>query len=429
MLTISSWMLGVSLLSILGDTYVAITFWLLESIRHKIYIKLVFLIALSDLVAAIGTSIGLQSSGSGGCVFQAATSTAFHLAAVYWTVMLTQVLYGIVMRGQATKIKLLSQGSTVVYLVCIFLSLLPLTTNSIGRWSENLPGRCFISNSGSVVADRLWMIFTFYLWIWAAIVLITVSFFKMFAHTKDFLGDERARALKSLVYRQFDKCWPYPLLVLLCWSVPTVVDFYSTAVTANETVDNTVARVGLLLPILHGFMNAVVFYSCNKKMLNTEWGKRLSKIRWIMNGRKIVVVDAYALVWDIFRTRRERVPEEAVEFSVFDDPIPFDIESRVAVRPVEDSVVVSSVSPPPYLSSASFKRTTSTSQMESRTSRLQLSHRNFPFFRSIPAAVLVKGHDESMNYHCNNNERFASDRRMSSVNPACFSVTESSDMR
>ena len=427
MLNISSWMLGASLLSIFGDAYVVITFWLLESIRHKIYIKLVFLIALSDLLAAVGTSIGAQRSGSVGCVFQAVTSTAFHLAAVYWTVMLTQVLYGIVMRGQATKIKLLSKGSAVVYLSCIILSLLPFTTNSIGRWNEDIPGRCFISRSSNVIVDRLWMIFTFYLWIWAAIILISVSFFKMFAHTKDFLGDERARALKSLVYRQFDKCWPYPLLVMLCWSVPTVVDFYSTTVNGNVAVDSTVARVGLLLPILHGFMNAVVFYSCNKKMLNTEWGKRLGKIRWILNGRKIVVVDAYSLVWDMFRTRRERVPEEAAEFSVFDDPIIFDVESRAAIRPNEDSVVVSShASHAPYLSSASYKRTNSTTQMESRTSRLAVSHRNIPFFRSLPS----RGYDEYINTNNNNcNERFGSDPRMSSVNPAAFSVTESSDMR
>jgi hypothetical protein len=72
----SSWMTAASALSVVGDLYIIATFFLIENVRHKIYSKLIYVIAISDLVAAIGTLIGTQPTNTPLCIFQSISSTA-----------------------------------------------------------------------------------------------------------------------------------------------------------------------------------------------------------------------------------------------------------------------------------------------------------------------------------------------------------------
>jgi hypothetical protein len=382
----SSWMTAASALSVVGDLYIIATFFLIENVRHKIYSKLIYVIAISDLVAAIGTLIGTQPTNTPLCIFQSISSTAFHLIAVFWTLVLTQILYKIVVKGQPTKIKMLSMPTVAVYIVFLGLSLLPLLTNQLGHVADGLPGRCFVANSaydgnfgagytssrddgqasynyqiiesiaslfslrsedhfvdhhehhdldrhslrnreqhgagydshqdrlaGSTVAtfqysSLFWIMMSYYVWIWLAFVWISYWFICMTIRIRGLFGNERTRALKALVCRQFDKCWPFPIVMVVCWLPPTIVDVY--AASTGKVLSLPLAYIGGLTPILHGFFNAVIFYWCNKKMLRSEWKRVLSFTAWVVNGRKIAVTDAYAIVVDLFLPKRERVPEE-----------------------------------------------------------------------------------------------------------------------
>jgi hypothetical protein len=434
MSTYSSLMTAASCLSLIGDAYIIASFWLIDNLRHKIYSKLIYFIAFSDFIAAFGTVFGEQPSGSGLCIFQSVTSTAFHLSAIFWTLVLTQILYKIVVNGQSTKIMMLFTPQTVaVYSVFILFALMPLFSNQLGHIVDSLPGRCFISYTqngsrslhafgGTGLPDQddyiifspkmlsaptsyptsaptspsvplasssfglrtagsgypvsvsillhvtdyvswfaqsalrirtskglaeygqgyfsnngvdddgkgsssdhtsksygyvhfsysslFWIMLSYYVWIWGAFIWISYSFISMTFRIRGLFGpnEQRNRDLQALVGRQFDKCWPFPFILCICWLLPSVVDIYAAAY--GEVINMNLAYVAGLLPIFHGFFSACVFYWCNKRMLRSEWKKVLGFTLWAVNGRKIAVTDAYAIVVDLFMPRRERGPEE-----------------------------------------------------------------------------------------------------------------------
>ena len=222
-----------SLISMLGDGFIIASYFVIKNISDKIYMRLVFLIALSDLFSSIGSSIGSQVMDSNGCIIQAVASNSFALTSIFWTVNLTGLLYNIVMYGKAFKVSFLNKRSGLIWLFPILLTLLPLSTNIYSPSNGNKISWCFIDsrNDSPKYGQLMWIWLSFYLWVWLSILYILTSFVSILRKIRN----ERSHTLQPLLSRQFEKCWAYPFVLIICWTLPTISDVWIAVAHENSS--------------------------------------------------------------------------------------------------------------------------------------------------------------------------------------------------
>eukprot|EP01041_Mallomonas_annulata_P014748 gene14748-31338_t len=89
-------MLGTSIASCLGALSIMVIYAVSSDLRKKTYIQIIFWSSLSDFLGAVATSLGYLEDGTDICVAQGIASNIFPLARVFWTVVITYLMYTIV---------------------------------------------------------------------------------------------------------------------------------------------------------------------------------------------------------------------------------------------------------------------------------------------------------------------------------------------
>lgn len=253
------------------------------------YMKIVCIISFYNLLYSVANIIGEQHVGSAGCYFQAILSRISCLSSVFWTVLLTRLLHRIVMLNQHfPMVSIVSIQGMIASLLPIVLTLVPLTTGTtFGPVDGREFGLCFLAkNPTSPHTTLIWLIVTFYFWVWGCVVLILYIFQQMIRHMKNMFSTDQSEPVKGLIYRQFAKFLPYPFIIVICWVLPTIADL---AAAENTVEPFPFVSAAKLMPLLVGFLNTIVFILYNYDIVSAEWRHIFKVLRWQCCSRKLGV--------------------------------------------------------------------------------------------------------------------------------------------
>ena len=110
-----------------------------------------------------------------------------------------------------------------------------------------------------------WVIFSFYFWIWICIALVSYFCVLMLIHSyraQHYHHRELSATILTLS--------SYPILLIICWSITSVVDVTSTFSNPPKSVSGGFfTALGLILPSLQGFFHSTVFVVRNKIIYNS----------------------------------------------------------------------------------------------------------------------------------------------------------------
>jgi disulfide bond formation protein DsbB len=247
-----------SVFSLFGTALVIITFVIFERLRKLRYAEIVFYIAINDFIASIGTVMGTYHN-SIECWYQGLATNFNYLVAIFWTNVIAYQLYAIVVKNQEC-IKDMRRYHMVCWLVPLVVTLLPLTTNTYGEADDN-SGWCFIAErpDSPSYGVLLWVILSFYLWVWLSILFITVVLLRTGYHLYEL------NPVPPPVYNVYYKLGLYPLVLILCW-LPASLDDTLAAVFGGYSFPGSIVLnvCANVLPPLQGFLLSVIFFSSNK---------------------------------------------------------------------------------------------------------------------------------------------------------------------
>ncbi len=91
-----------SALSIVSTLFVMITIVRLK-LYNKIFLKMVFFVALSDCLAACATVVGGTRSGSVECYMQGIVSNFFELSSFFWSAAICYEVWMVVIHSKIQK--------------------------------------------------------------------------------------------------------------------------------------------------------------------------------------------------------------------------------------------------------------------------------------------------------------------------------------
>jgi hypothetical protein len=244
-------------------------------LRSLRYIELVFYVAFNDMIGSIGIAIGPTHNGSFACWFQGLTTNYNFLSSILWTTVITYQVYVVVHQG--TVIKDLTFAHLICWLVPLFTTLLPLTTNTYAN-ADDEADWCFIANRSDSPSWSLlfWIIVSFYGILWTAFVvdvsLIIAIFYRFY----------KMKVVPDKVLGTVRKLISYPILLVFCWTLETVFDIYSAfhSHVASQGMFHRAYDFATVLAISQGSFFVVVFYSMNPIIYET-WRDYFVEIGWI----------------------------------------------------------------------------------------------------------------------------------------------------
>jgi len=244
-------------LSAFSSLLMIISYMRMKGIR-KMYDRMICNIAVSNLFGSIGIAIGLTQNGTVQCYTQALLTNIFPISSVFWTTVIAYVLYTVV--SSSTSLDVLSPYVSIwCWVVPVLLTLLPLTTNTYGTLGEEY-GWCFIEKTSSTPkhATVIWVILSFYVWIWLALFLYVILFFFIRWKARHQTEEYKKRTFRVL----YKLCW-YPAIVLICWIYPTVYDIFDSLNSQRDEIVHSREsfNVAYITPSVQGLLTAVAFFS------------------------------------------------------------------------------------------------------------------------------------------------------------------------
>eukprot|EP01041_Mallomonas_annulata_P014747 gene14747-31337_t len=235
----SQLMFGISIASCLGALSIMIIYAVSPDLRKKTYIQILFWSSLSDFFGAVATSLGYLEDGTDICIAQGIASNIFPLARVFWTVVITYLMYTIIVLSK--PMTLTFPIHIVVWCLSTLPTLLVFTTNRIG--TNGRPDWCFVSTLSLLTMAGL-------------LTLITIHF----ARAKKETTIQSANSKLANV----NKLWVYPAIIFFCWLTPAIVDTQLAIVDGEVEpypLEDYVTYLTLALPLSQGFLTAVVFFA------------------------------------------------------------------------------------------------------------------------------------------------------------------------
>jgi hypothetical protein len=246
-----------SIFALIGTTAVILTYVLFPRLRSLRYVQIVFYIGVNDLIASIGTAMGSKTN-SAECWYQGIATNYNYLVAIFWTNVIAYQMYSIVVKNEESA-KSLAPYHLICWIFPLIVTLLPLTTNTYGE-ADDQSGWCFIANrpDSPRYGELMWIILSFYIWVWASIAFILCIFVRTGVHLY------HLTPVPPAVYNVYWKLGLYPLALIICW-IPCSVDdmlaeMYDSYSFPGSSTLNLMAN---MLPPLQGFLLSVIFFGSN----------------------------------------------------------------------------------------------------------------------------------------------------------------------
>lgn len=242
-----------SSLSLCGSFLVCLSYVVFQDLRRLRYVELVFYMSFNDMIASIGSVMGVTHTAEA-CTFQGIVTNMNFLASILWCVVVTYQLWLVITSG-----KMISNSEMRIFHVfCwgfpVLAALLPLINTTYGHDNGNT--WCFISKTDDSPswAVTFWSLASFYLWILLAIIIMTVLMADLFIklrsmpHTSNIVSN----SLKKLIF--------YPIVFIICWIPSYICDYkYSQDSSVQESTNIS----GSILPCLQGFLLSIIFFYQN----------------------------------------------------------------------------------------------------------------------------------------------------------------------
>jgi hypothetical protein len=256
---IEAFIYSFSVLSAVSALIVIFVIGFSQELRSKTSCRLVLYVAISDFMTCCSGFSGLPHDGTSACWSQAILSNVFPLSSIFWTTVMAYVLYLVVATSQELNV-----FNYKLYGLCwgvpVFLTFLPLTTNTYGT-IDSSTGWCFLDKKSGTPswATQFWVIISFYMWIWIALVIYSILFFYIISS-----ASLKSAEMGSMVHKAINKLIWFPAIVVLCWIFPTIYDIYETFDSSNAFINDPVCEhLDLLTPLLQGFFKMIAFFYSN----------------------------------------------------------------------------------------------------------------------------------------------------------------------
>ncbi len=225
-----------SSMSFVGSTLIVLSWVKFPSLR-KFSLKLVLMLAVSDIGSCLSYFLGNPSEGSALCYSQALMMSFFELASILWTTVIAFTLFRLIIllkpsNDLMTRFHLYGWG---IPFVC---TVLPLTTGSYGAsgawcWikddsiqgGEDGPS----DNLSSSITEQgnIWRVTTFYLPLWLAIVFNSVMYL--------IVTNTLSRIASTRSVKMVKRLRLYPLILVFCWMGATI-NRLQNVISPNEPV-------------------------------------------------------------------------------------------------------------------------------------------------------------------------------------------------
>ena len=245
-------------LSMLFALAIMVTILRLNLFR-KLFLKLVFYVALSDFFAGASTVVGGTRTGSVACYIQGLVSNYFTLSSIFWTATIGYEVHLVVWKNKVENN--ITYFALFNWIWPLVLSLVPLSTSIYGN-DDEVPGWCFLDIDPRYPQwlKLFWFIVSFYFWIYLGVIyllyVVISVYYKLLILQRGKTTDANV-VVERIIY--------YPLIVILCWGVTSIIDLglrLSLHLTIDPNKPFTVI-FSYLLPNSQGFWSAIVFFSVN----------------------------------------------------------------------------------------------------------------------------------------------------------------------
>ena len=248
-------------------------------LRKKLFLQLVFYIALCDLFSSLALIIGGTRSESIACYVQGIVNNYFSLASFFWTITIGYQVHLVLWHSRVQRD--LTYFAIFNWVAPLVLSLIPISTATYAN-DDGTPGWCFLHDRPGYApwVEALWYILSFYLWIYIAIFylsyVILVATYKLYY---------LQRGMETDAHLVVERIIQYPIIVIICWVVSSVIDIgllfgLNLPIGSDNPFSITFTYI---LPNLQGFFSGIAFFITNKDVLDELLGIAKAK-GWIKGG-------------------------------------------------------------------------------------------------------------------------------------------------
>jgi hypothetical protein len=245
-------------LSCLGSLFILVCYRKYHRIHHG-SMKYVWYLALANLISNAPSFFGPQNdSSSAVCQTQAFLFLLFELASICWTIACAVTMVIIVLKPHSDVLDYTRPWHVFSWGLPLILSIVALATRKFG---EDVGAFCW-------VASPLFQFVFFFLLLWLSWAVFAVCFVvtkrRLHNLSKTELSYSAQKNLLDKGKRAFRRLGWYPVVLIVCWSFPTIVRLYEYA-----NPDNYQLWMRVLVIIFsrsHGFLIAFV-YGANKRLL------------------------------------------------------------------------------------------------------------------------------------------------------------------
>jgi hypothetical protein len=240
----------------------AIMFTILRvQLFHKLFVKIIFFISLSDFFSSLALLFGGARTESAECYLQGITSNYFVLASFCWSAVICLQVHSVVIYGKVQNYM------NVFYLFCwgfpLVVTLLPISTSTYGN-DEGTPGWCFVANghNNPTWTLVLWFLLGFYLWIWILIAYMSYVLFVVWY--KFYVQQKGINPQAPVVVRRI---LGYPTIVVFCWTLPSILDIGDAFGVRFADGVQTLTILSYILPNIQGLLTGLVFFAANRDLV------------------------------------------------------------------------------------------------------------------------------------------------------------------
>ncbi|KAG2664167.1 hypothetical protein I3843_16G065100 [Carya illinoinensis] len=283
---------GASSLSFVGSGFIVLCYVLFKELR-KFSFKLVFYLALSDMLCSFFTMVGDPSKGFF-CYAQGYSAHFFCVASFLWTTTIAFTLHRTVVRHKTDVEDL----EAVFHLYVWGTSLVTTVVRSFGNDHGHLGASCWTQTGRTGKAVHF---ITFYMPLWGAILYNGFTYFQVIRMlnnaTRMAVGmSDRSYQLDARVDMKAVNRWGYyPLILIGSWAFGTINRIHDFVEPGHKIFWLSVLDVGtaslMVIPMkLDGLFNSIA-YGLNSSVrraiyerLELFWPEKLR--RWFPNNSR-----------------------------------------------------------------------------------------------------------------------------------------------
>lgn len=237
--------------------FVCLTFFTFSELRCLRYVELVYYVAVNDMIASIGISLGNTKNGSAACWFQGIATNFNYLSAILWTTVITYQVWLVVCRKSV--IKDLTFAHCICWGIPFVVTLLPLSTNTYANPDDD-SGWCFVATRSNSPhwSELFWFVVAFYGWIWLAMV------FNIFFIVTILYRIYQMKEVPAKVNATIRKLFLYPIIITICWTPVAVWDLCTQVSNYPDSKSwEAFDSFCTIMAIAQGFLFACVFFGMN----------------------------------------------------------------------------------------------------------------------------------------------------------------------